>query len=91
MNKIERIKMVKAMEYIARQLNDEAVLMDWLSFGVADGDIPYGELEIMSGDEDNLYCYVENDDDFRDLMGTFLSCMEQANADAGLYCDGVVN
>lgn len=37
--------MVKAMEYIARQINDEEVLMPWLQLGVADGDIYYGDLD----------------------------------------------
>ena len=39
----ERIKMIKAMEYIARQINDEDVLGRWLVCGVADGDIDYIE------------------------------------------------
>lgn len=45
MNRIERIKMVKAMEFIARQVNDENVFERWLIGGVSDGDIEYGELD----------------------------------------------
>ena len=44
MNKAERIKMVKAMEYIARNLNNEHIFYRWLMTGVADGDIAYGDL-----------------------------------------------
>lgn len=44
MNKQERVKMVKAMEYIARQINDEDVFEGWLVSGVEDGDIDYGDL-----------------------------------------------
>ena len=42
--KEERVKMVKAMEFICRQINDEDVFMGWLMNGVADGDIEYGDL-----------------------------------------------
>ena len=46
MNKVERMTMVKAMEFITRNLNDEEVFSDWLAVGVVDGDIdvaPYGD------------------------------------------------
>ena len=39
--KQERTRMVKAMEYICRQINDEDVFNGWLMGGVADGDIEY--------------------------------------------------
>jgi hypothetical protein len=39
MNKNERIKVVKAMETLARSINDERVFSTWLLIGVADGDI----------------------------------------------------
>ena len=39
MNRLERAKMVKAMEFIARQINDENVFEGWLMEGVADEDI----------------------------------------------------
>ena len=54
MNKIERIKMVKAMEYIARQINDEAVFERWLIGGVGDGDIEYGELEVSTEEVEKM-------------------------------------
>lgn len=88
MKREERIKMVKAMEYIARQLNDEEILESWLAAGVADGDIEYGDLSAEAG-EDMDY-YIE-DQHFSDLMETFLRCMKAAKRSGGLCCDGVVS
>ena len=90
MNKIERIKMVKAMEFVTRQLNDEDIFEKWLICGVADGDIEDGELEVKPGDEEFLDYYIE-DADFADLMDTFLHVMAGAAKYGGLYCDGVVS
>ncbi len=89
MDTIERIKMVKAMEYIARQINDEDVFEDWLVSGVADGDIDYGDLSVKATEPDALY-YAE-DAHFADLMDTFLWCLRRAYKSGGLYCDGVVS
>lgn len=89
MNKERRVKMIKAMEYIARNLNDEEIFEPWLSVGVADGDIEYGSLDITSDDIENLDYYIE-DDNFKDLMALFLRMMKRAN-ESGLYCDGVVS
>lgn len=90
MNVKERIKMVKCMEFICRQINDENVFMRWLEVGVADGDIPYGELCETEFDED-LECYVEFDDTFATLLRDFLNIMSAARRSGGLYCDGVVD
>ena len=87
MDKCERIKMVKAMEFIARQINDEEVFYGWLMSGVADGDIEYGDL---AGESEDLDYYIE-DDSFADLMHTFLRIMHRAYKSGGLYCDGVVD
>ena len=81
MNKEERFKMVSAMEFICRNLNDEFDLEHWLALGVADGDIKYGE---MCYDE-----YYIQDDVFADLMQIFLNVMKDAQKDGGLYCDGI--
>lgn len=88
MDKIERLKMVKAMEYIARQVNDEDVFESWLMCGVADGDIEYGDLSVSHNDAENLECYIE-DDSFADLMGCFNRLMARAYKSGGLYCDKV--
>ena len=90
MNVSERIKMVKAMEFIARQINDEGVFEGWLIGGVADGDIKYGDLEVRDEDQEDLTVYIE-DESFADLMHTFLHLMKNASRSGGLCCDGVVS
>lgn len=82
-NKKSRVQMVKAMDYIARCLNDEEELGPWLALGVADEDIKED-----TKDED-LECYIQ-DDAFKDLMKLFLKLMQRANKNGGLYCGGVV-
>ena len=87
---VERIKMVKAMEFIARQVNDEEVFEAWLMDGVADGDIRYGDLSADAVDFSGLDYYIE-DDHFAELMETFLSVMKGAKRSGGLYCGNVVS
>ena len=87
---IERMKMVKAMEYVARQVNNEEVFEDWLLDGVADGDIEYGSMDISADDVETLAYYTENEH-FSDLMKTFLRVMKYARLDGGLYCGGIVS
>lgn len=84
MNISERIKVVRAMETIARCVNDESVFDYWLAMGVADGDITDD-----TTDED-LECYTD-DENFADLMSDFLILMGKAGKSGGLYCDGVVS
>lgn len=86
----ERMKMVKAMEYIVRQINNEEIFMDWLSEGVADGDIDYGDLVVTVDDKLNLEYYVANEH-FAQLMDLFLVLMKSAKHDGGLYCGDVVS
>ena len=90
MNKIERIKCVKAMELMARQINDEGVFETWLMYGVADGDIAAGDLNVKSDDEELMGYYIE-DEHFADLMDTFTYIIARARNRGGLYCDGVVS
>lgn len=90
MNAIERIKMVKAMEFICRNINDEEAFEGWLVNGVADGDIEYGTLDVQPDDAEDLECYIE-DEHFADLTDTFLWCMREARKSGGLYCDNVVS
>lgn len=89
-NITERIKMIKAMEYIARQINDETILGGWLMTGVADGDIEYGDLEATVEDVDRLYGYLD-DQEFAELMGCFMRRIREAYKSGGLYCGGVVS
>ena len=85
MNKVERAKMILAMEFIARQINDEDVFDRWLMCGVADGDIDYGSIDVADVDE-----YYLKDDTFEDIMSCFLRCMKGAYNSGGLYCDNIV-
>lgn len=84
MNAKERYEMVRAMETIARAVNDEMVFEDWLIMGVADGDI-----DDTTKDEELEY-YIE-DETFAELMKTFLRVMSMARKSGGLYVDGVVS
>lgn len=94
MNKIERIQMVKAMELIARTVNNEDYFYDlWLVEGVADGDIERGDLTVRACDVEsgsNMEYYIE-DENFASLMSLFLDLMHEARKDGGLYCDDTVS
>jgi len=83
--KLEREKMILAMEYIARQINDEDVFECWLTSGPCDGDIPYGCIDPAQVDE-----YYLEDNTFKDIMSAFLWIMMEAFNSGGLYCDHVV-
>lgn len=85
--RMERTRMVKAMEYISRQINNENVFDGWLMNGVADGDIEYGDFAPV---DDNVDLYIE-DESFADLMACFLRIMERAKKSGGLYCGGIVS
>lgn len=79
----ERAEMVRAMERIARSLNDEMVFESWLIAGVADEDIDGQET-----DEDlDYYCEDEN---YAELIGLFLRLMRRAG-EGGLYSNGIVS
>lgn len=79
-----RAKVVRAMETLARCINDEDIFDSWLMLGVADGDINGNE-----DDEDlDYYC---SDDNFAELMGLFLRLMKRAAKSGGLYEDEVVS
>ena len=83
---IDRIKMVKAMEFIARHVNNEEIFIDdWLSNGVADGDIVYGDLSISDTDfEYDMQFYIKKEA-LKSLMSTFLQLMHDAYEDGGLF------
>jgi len=90
---IERMKMVKAMEFIARQVNNEGIFDAWLMDGVPDGSIEYGDLDVK--DIDSYYCggdgwnQDEADKHFSELMDSFMWVMKEAWKDGGLYCSDV--
>lgn len=80
----ERITVVRAMETLARAVNDESVFMHWLSMGVADGDIREDTTD------EELEWYAE-DENFAELMETFLELMSGAKKSGGLHVDGIVS
>ena len=84
MNLSARAKVVRAMETIARCVNDEDVFYRWLLYCVADGDI-----DENTTDEDLEY-YCE-DKTFADLMERFLDLMTAAKRSGGLYEDRIVS
>lgn len=84
MNLHERADMVRAMEKIARSINDENVFETWLVSGVADGDID----ETTTDEELIWYC---EDAEFADIMDTFLYVMSKAYKSGGLYFDNIVS
>ena len=91
MDKLERTKMIKAMEFIARNINDEEVFCNWIISGVGDGDIEYGDLDgYVETDADDVEYWLD-DEHFADLMETFLWCMAKAKRSGGLCCDRVVS
>ena len=84
MNKTERFEMLKAMELIARSINNEDVFEQWLICGIADGDIDENTtLEELE--------YYMDDETYADIMDTFLFVMKRAYKDGGLYSDRVVS
>ena len=92
MDEATRIKMVKAMDFICRHLNNESDVQCWLINGVADGDIERGDLSVAWEDNNPMWDYIEDDDDFADLMDTFLMCMRLSQRrKSTLVCDGVVS
>lgn len=84
MNLHERAETVRAMERLARCINDEEVFCSWLLCGVADGDIDGTETDA------DLEYYCE-DDTFAELMELFLKLMTRARKSGGLYEDEVVS
>ena len=81
-----RARMVRAMDTVARNINDENVLEGWLLCGVADGDITP-----TTTDEDIVEMGYTDDGTFKDLMSCFLRRMAGAYLNGGLYCGGVVS
>ena len=84
MNLSARAKVVRAMETIARGVNDEDVFYRWLLCGVADGDID----EDTTDEDLEYYC---EDKTFADLMERFLDLMTAAKRSGGLYEDKIVS
>ena len=84
MNLSVRAELVKAMETVARTVNDEEVFEAWLLCGVDDGDID----EDTTDEDLEYYC---EDKVFADLMERFLDLMTEAKKSGGLYADRIVS
>lgn len=85
----ERMKMVRAMDTVIRNLNDEKFIMSWLTLGVEDHD------DDLSDEDLEFYC---EDTVFADLMRLFCSIMNKAtnedkkhNFHGTLYCDNILS
>lgn len=78
-----RRKAVLAMEFLARNINDEQIFESWLLCGVADGDITYGNLTDVSEVDD----YYVADENFNELVELFLRLMRRAEKSGGLWFD----
>lgn len=85
-NHMERAEVVKAMETIARCINDERIFESWIISGVADGDI--NEKTTL---QDIIECCYTEQGNFQDLMDLFIRLMYRASGNGGLYCDGIVS
>ena len=86
MNANERAEVVRAMETIARCVNDEEVFISWLMCGVADGDI-----DEDTTNEEIIEMGYTTDDTLKDVMSVFLRMMKNAWNSGGLYTDGIVS
>lgn len=84
MNKQERIQAVRAMDTIAKMLNDENDYMRWAMLGIPDGEID----ETTKDEEIEWLC---EDDIFPDLLFNFCRIfgMTKEKATGFLYCDKV--
>lgn len=85
MNKKERLEVVRAMDTIAKTLNDERDYVWWAAMG-----IPDGEIDNNTKDEDIEW--LCEDDIFPDLLFNFCRIfgMKKEKAKGFLYCDGIV-
>lgn len=73
----ERCAMIRAMEYIARRVNDEFVFATWIENGVPDG-------EIDENTTDEQLAWLCEPDTFDDICDAFMLTMKRARASGGL-------
>ena len=88
MNAAERIKMIKCMDFICRNLSSEEYINLWSEDGVANGEVEYGDLRVKEYDEEDLSFYLD-DVHFADTMEAFLRIVKKVKSSGGLCCDGV--
>ncbi len=82
----ERVKLLRAMETIARCVNDEDIFELWLAEG-----IPDGEIKENTTDEE-IEWLAESEETMTDIMDTFVKLMKNAYRSGGLCLfDGEVS
>ena len=82
--RIRRGQKVIAMDTLAKCVNDERFYEEWLTLGVAEGDIT----SLTKPEDETVDCYCE-DEEFQYLLTTFNRVMHKAWHSGGLY-DGKV-
>jgi hypothetical protein len=81
----ERIAVIKAMDLIIHNLNDERDIFWWLENGVPDGEIN------EDTPEEDLQWLVEEDDMFADIMSTFTKIMRRQPVNGAMWVDNVLS
>lgn len=82
MNIHHRCTVIRAMEIIVQAVNNTKLITQWRVEAIADGDIR------PDTTDDDMEYYLD-DDTFAAIMDTFLQVMSNAQADGGLYVDGI--
>ena len=85
MNKTERIKMLRAMDYIARHSINEHSKDAWFIWGTEESE----HLDTMTDEE--LEYKIEEDFNFASIMDGFLYSMKLAKESDGLKCDDIIS
>ena len=76
-NVAKRIELIKAMDIIARRINDEGILIgDWFVGGVPDGLVKEGDEAITDHTDD---------ESLKNFMDCFMRCMVRASKSGGLF------
>lgn len=87
----ERAMMVRAMETVVRNLNNESLINGWLMNGIADGDI-----DETTTDEEIIEMGYCDDDSFAEIMACFARIMKRATKNSKIgegvfYCDNILS
>lgn len=81
-NKKERIQAIRAMDFLARSINNENILEAWLANGIPDG-------EITDDTKDEELEWLIDDESLDEITEKFCACMARAKFNGGLFIDGV--
>lgn len=84
--RIDRQKMIVAMDFIASRINSEDIQYGWLQYGVPDGYLN-DSLDPTQIDDDDWMI----NEGFEEMMTRFLRYMVAAYRDGGIQCGGVVS